>query len=115
MAEQVADVFTEVIVAPDYEDGAVEVLSRKPSIRVLRTSRAPAAVELRPVSGGCCCSAGRCDAPATTPALDAADRRGADDAARRPRLRLARGARGEEQRDPAGRGRATGRRRAWAR
>jgi phosphoribosylaminoimidazolecarboxamide formyltransferase / IMP cyclohydrolase len=53
MAEQVAEVFTEVVVAPDYEQGAVEVLSRKPSIRVLRTSgHAGAGVELRQVSGG---------------------------------------------------------------
>ena len=35
MAEQVAEIFTEVIVAPAYEAGAVEVLSKKPSIRVL--------------------------------------------------------------------------------
>ena len=30
MAEQVAEIFTEVIAAPGYEDGAVEMLSRKP-------------------------------------------------------------------------------------
>ncbi len=36
MAEQVAEIFTEVIVAPGYEDGAVEVLARKKNIRVLR-------------------------------------------------------------------------------
>src|SRR5690606_23316907 len=35
MAEQVADVFTEVIVAPSYEDGAVEVLQRKKNVRIL--------------------------------------------------------------------------------
>ena len=35
MAEQVAEVFTEVIVAPAYDDGAVEVLTRKKNIRVL--------------------------------------------------------------------------------
>jgi phosphoribosylaminoimidazolecarboxamide formyltransferase/IMP cyclohydrolase len=53
MAEQVADIFTEVIVAPDYEDGAVEILSRKPSIRVLRCdSRGGIGVEMRPISGG---------------------------------------------------------------
>ena len=53
MAEQVADIFTEVIAAPDFEPGAVEILARKPSIRILRvqppTSRN---VEIRPVSGG---------------------------------------------------------------
>ncbi|HET6818491.1 MAG TPA: bifunctional phosphoribosylaminoimidazolecarboxamide formyltransferase/IMP cyclohydrolase [Mycobacteriales bacterium] len=53
MAEQVADVFTEVIAAPDYEPGAVEILARKPSIRILRV-QPPAAleVETRSVSGG---------------------------------------------------------------
>ncbi|MCR4514649.1 bifunctional phosphoribosylaminoimidazolecarboxamide formyltransferase/IMP cyclohydrolase [Aeromicrobium sp. 50.2.37] len=59
MAEQVAEVFTEVIVAPDYEPGAVEVLQRKKNIRILR-SPAPAApsdgaatdTEVRPISGG---------------------------------------------------------------
>ena len=35
MAEQVAEVFTEVIVAPGYEDGAVEVLAAKKNIRIL--------------------------------------------------------------------------------
>jgi phosphoribosylaminoimidazolecarboxamide formyltransferase/IMP cyclohydrolase len=53
MAEQVAEIFTEVVVAPDYEDGAVEVLSRKPSIRVLCTSgHAGAGLEFRQVCGG---------------------------------------------------------------
>ena len=35
MAEQVAEVFTEVIVAPAYDDGAVEVLQGKKNIRIL--------------------------------------------------------------------------------
>jgi phosphoribosylaminoimidazolecarboxamide formyltransferase/IMP cyclohydrolase len=53
MAEQVAEIFTEVIVAPGYEDGAVEVLARKKNIRVLRAADAPAAVlEQRPIEGG---------------------------------------------------------------
>ncbi|OON74442.1 bifunctional phosphoribosylaminoimidazolecarboxamide formyltransferase/IMP cyclohydrolase [Streptomyces tsukubensis] len=53
MAEQVAEIFTEVIVAPDYEDGAVEVLARKKNIRVLRAPGAPAhSVEVKPVDGG---------------------------------------------------------------
>jgi phosphoribosylaminoimidazolecarboxamide formyltransferase / IMP cyclohydrolase len=54
MAEQVAEVFTEVIVAPDYEDGAVEVLNKKKNIRILRCSIDDAAdpVEFRPISGG---------------------------------------------------------------
>ncbi|MFI1013708.1 bifunctional phosphoribosylaminoimidazolecarboxamide formyltransferase/IMP cyclohydrolase [Streptomyces sp. NPDC020965] len=53
MAEQVAEIFTEVIVAPGYEDGAVEVLARKKNIRVLRCAGAPAAVvEAKPIEGG---------------------------------------------------------------
>jgi len=53
MAEQVKDVFTEVVLAPGYEDGAVELLSRKPSIRLLVVpDGAASTVELRPVSGG---------------------------------------------------------------
>ncbi|WP_310722529.1 bifunctional phosphoribosylaminoimidazolecarboxamide formyltransferase/IMP cyclohydrolase [Streptomyces sp. N2A] len=53
MAEQVAEIFTEVIVAPGYEDGAVEILARKKNIRVLRAEGAPAApVEVKQIDGG---------------------------------------------------------------
>ncbi|WP_016908860.1 bifunctional phosphoribosylaminoimidazolecarboxamide formyltransferase/IMP cyclohydrolase [Streptomyces xiaopingdaonensis] len=53
MAEQVAEVFTEVIVAPAYEEGAVEVLARKKNIRILRCAEAPAArTEHKPLEGG---------------------------------------------------------------
>ncbi|MFE7135346.1 bifunctional phosphoribosylaminoimidazolecarboxamide formyltransferase/IMP cyclohydrolase [Streptomyces sp. NPDC057638] len=53
LAEQVAEIFTEVIVAPGYEDGAVEVLARKKNIRVLRCPEPPASLtEVRPVDGG---------------------------------------------------------------
>ena len=54
MAEQVAEVFTEVIVAPGFEPEAVAVLSQKPSIRVLvAPDIAPGErVEMRMVSGG---------------------------------------------------------------
>ncbi|MET8895342.1 bifunctional phosphoribosylaminoimidazolecarboxamide formyltransferase/IMP cyclohydrolase [Streptomyces albogriseolus] len=53
MAEQVAEIFTEVIVAPDYEDGALEVLTKKKNIRVLRAPQAPSApVEVKPIDGG---------------------------------------------------------------
>ena len=52
MAEQVAEVFTEVVAAPGYEDGAVELLAKKPSIRLLVTSGGRSAVELRPIDGG---------------------------------------------------------------
>src|SRR5699024_11013148 len=50
MAEQVADVFTEVVVAPDFEADAVEVLTRKKNVRLLRMPQAaPAAVETRAI------------------------------------------------------------------
>ncbi|RXW32077.1 bifunctional phosphoribosylaminoimidazolecarboxamide formyltransferase/IMP cyclohydrolase [Propioniciclava flava] len=53
MAQQVAEIFTEVIVAPGYEDGALELLERKKNVRILV---APAytheAIALRPISGG---------------------------------------------------------------
>ena len=53
MAEQVAEVFTEVIVAPAYDEGAVEVLARKKNIRILRTSgRGGVGLEFRQVCGG---------------------------------------------------------------
>ncbi|MFI1939954.1 bifunctional phosphoribosylaminoimidazolecarboxamide formyltransferase/IMP cyclohydrolase [Streptomyces purpureus] len=53
MAEQVAEIFTEVIVAPGYEDGAVEILAKKKNIRVLRAEGAPSApVEVKPIDGG---------------------------------------------------------------
>ena len=53
MAETVADIFTEVIIAPAYEPGAVEVLARKKNIRVLVASEPlSGGTELRQVSGG---------------------------------------------------------------
>ncbi|MGW7794180.1 bifunctional phosphoribosylaminoimidazolecarboxamide formyltransferase/IMP cyclohydrolase, partial [Streptomyces tricolor] len=53
MAEQVAEIFTEVIVAPDYEEGALEALTKKKNIRVLRCPDAPAhPVEVKPIDGG---------------------------------------------------------------
>ncbi|GAB3437137.1 hypothetical protein GCM10027436_16690 [Actinophytocola sediminis] len=53
MAEQVAEVFTEVIVAPSYAEGAVEVLTRKKNVRIL-VAPAPrrGGAEIRAVSGG---------------------------------------------------------------
>ena len=54
MAEQVAEVFTEVVLAPSYADGALEVLARKKNVRVLalRTPTHRGGVEMRPISGG---------------------------------------------------------------
>ncbi|GAA4843765.1 bifunctional phosphoribosylaminoimidazolecarboxamide formyltransferase/IMP cyclohydrolase [Saccharopolyspora rosea] len=53
MAEQVAEIFTEVVVAPGYAEGAVDVLTRKKNIRIL-TAQPPRAgrVEMRAISGG---------------------------------------------------------------
>ncbi|GGT31050.1 bifunctional phosphoribosylaminoimidazolecarboxamide formyltransferase/IMP cyclohydrolase [Streptomyces chromofuscus] len=53
MAEQVAEIFTEVIVAPDYEEGALEALARKKNIRVLKAPAAPSnPVEVKAIDGG---------------------------------------------------------------
>ncbi|MFE2988400.1 bifunctional phosphoribosylaminoimidazolecarboxamide formyltransferase/IMP cyclohydrolase [Streptomyces sp. NPDC059262] len=53
MAEQVAEIFTEVIVAPEYEDGALEALTQKKNIRVLRAHQGPSAVvETKQIDGG---------------------------------------------------------------
>ncbi|KPI04330.1 Bifunctional purine biosynthesis protein purH [Actinobacteria bacterium OK074] len=53
LAEQVADIFTEVIVAPGYEEGALEALTKKKNIRVLRVPNGPAnPAELKPIDGG---------------------------------------------------------------
>ncbi|MFT4201640.1 bifunctional phosphoribosylaminoimidazolecarboxamide formyltransferase/IMP cyclohydrolase [Gordonia sp. (in: high G+C Gram-positive bacteria)] len=53
MAQQVADIFTEVIIAPSYADGAVDVLAKKKNLRIL-VAQPPAqtGTEIRPVSGG---------------------------------------------------------------
>ena len=53
MAETLSQIFTEVIIAPEYEPAALEILMKKPSIRILtcpNTKLSP--LEIRPVSGG---------------------------------------------------------------
>jgi phosphoribosylaminoimidazolecarboxamide formyltransferase/IMP cyclohydrolase len=54
MAKQVAEIFTEVLVAPSFEDGAVEILQGKKNIRLLLSpaDAHPDAVEFRGISGG---------------------------------------------------------------
>ncbi|MBB1028739.1 bifunctional phosphoribosylaminoimidazolecarboxamide formyltransferase/IMP cyclohydrolase, partial [Dietzia sp. DQ11-38-2] len=53
MAEQVAEIFTEVIIAPSYADGAVEILQRKKNIRILEADPpAQAELERKQISGG---------------------------------------------------------------
>jgi phosphoribosylaminoimidazolecarboxamide formyltransferase/IMP cyclohydrolase len=70
MAEQVAEVFTEVVAAPSFTDDALAVLTRKKNIRLLRlpADTAPDPVEFRPVSGGLLMqSVDRVDAPGDDP------------------------------------------------
>ena len=53
MAQPLSQIFTEVIIAPEYEPAALEILTKKPSIRILtcpNTNLSP--LEIRPVSGG---------------------------------------------------------------
>ncbi|ANY07480.1 bifunctional phosphoribosylaminoimidazolecarboxamide formyltransferase/IMP cyclohydrolase [Pseudonocardia sp. HH130630-07] len=54
LAEQVAEIFTEVLVAPSYADGALEILQRKKNVRLLRIPGefVRGGTELRPISGG---------------------------------------------------------------
>lgn len=52
MAEQVKDIFTEVIVAPSYEDGAVEVLKAKKNLRILVAEYEAPTAENKFISGG---------------------------------------------------------------
>ncbi len=55
MAEQVAGVFTEVVVAPDFEPEALEILQRKKAIRLLKLPEGMergGQVDIRAVSGG---------------------------------------------------------------
>ena len=70
LAKQISEIFTEVVVAPAYEEGAVAVLTAKKNLRVLRAPAwAPAAVESRQISGGVLVQAAdRVDAPGDDPA-----------------------------------------------
>ena len=69
MAEYVNTIFTEVIVAPAYSPGAVDVLARKKNIRVLVASEPlRGRTELRQVSGGLLMQQrDRLDAPGDNP------------------------------------------------
>ncbi len=106
LAGQVAEIFTEVLVAPGFDEGALEVLRAKKNIRLLR---APA---VRHPAGGVAAGqrrragadAGRRRRARRRPVrLDAGHRRpGRRGDAARPGVRLAGGPRGQEQRDPAG-------------
>jgi phosphoribosylaminoimidazolecarboxamide formyltransferase / IMP cyclohydrolase len=53
MARQVAEIFTEVIIAPEYADGAVDVLAAKKNLRILVVEPpAGGGVESRRIDGG---------------------------------------------------------------
>jgi phosphoribosylaminoimidazolecarboxamide formyltransferase/IMP cyclohydrolase len=70
MAEQLADIFTEVVVAPDFADEALAILTRKKNIRLLRCPSGPrGAAEFRRIDGGLLVqTADRVDAPGDDPA-----------------------------------------------
>jgi phosphoribosylaminoimidazolecarboxamide formyltransferase/IMP cyclohydrolase len=71
MAEQLADIFTEVIVAPAFDEDALERLSRKKNLRLLVAAPRPSqsSVETRFISGGTLLQvADRIDAPGDDPA-----------------------------------------------
>jgi phosphoribosylaminoimidazolecarboxamide formyltransferase/IMP cyclohydrolase len=70
LADQLGPIFTEVVVAPGYEDGVLERWAKKKDLRVLVASARPSepSVETRPVSGGLLVqSADRIDAPGDDP------------------------------------------------
>jgi phosphoribosylaminoimidazolecarboxamide formyltransferase/IMP cyclohydrolase len=71
LAGQIADIFTEVVIAPAFDPEALDILAAKKNIRLLACpppSRGPG-VEWRPVSGGMLVqSIDRVDAPGDTPA-----------------------------------------------
>lgn len=54
LAEQLSEIFTEVVAAPDFEPEALEVLTRKKNVRLLKVpvNPHPDAVEFRAISGG---------------------------------------------------------------
>ena len=114
MAAQVIEVFTEVVIAPDFDAEALAILRGKKNIRLLRCAPPPhgsfGQFEWRPVSGGLLLqSVDHIDAPGDDPARLGAEggRGGGRGDARRPRVRLAGVPRGEVERDPAGSGGAS--------
>ena len=54
MAREMADVFTEVVVAPDYEPEALDLLRERKNVRVLRAGARPGRgwIDMRTISGG---------------------------------------------------------------
>ncbi|MGC5584229.1 bifunctional phosphoribosylaminoimidazolecarboxamide formyltransferase/IMP cyclohydrolase [Ornithinimicrobium sp. W1665] len=75
MAEQLKDVFTEVVVAPDFDADALELLRTKKNLRLLRAAPPSAGgTETRPISGGLLLQ--------SVDAVDAVVEDGGDDASR---------------------------------
>jgi phosphoribosylaminoimidazolecarboxamide formyltransferase/IMP cyclohydrolase len=74
MAEQLGPIFTEVVVAPAYEDGVLERWAKKKDLRILVSGPRPAAsagpsIERRQISGGLLLqTSDRLDAPGDDPA-----------------------------------------------
>ena len=53
MALTLSEIFTEVVIAPSFSEEALEILQKKPSLRILKCSTVMIPkLELRPVSGG---------------------------------------------------------------
>ena len=53
MAAKLSEIFTEVVVAPGFEQSALDILTKKPSIRILTIGGySIPKLELRPISGG---------------------------------------------------------------
>jgi phosphoribosylaminoimidazolecarboxamide formyltransferase/IMP cyclohydrolase len=53
-ARAVVEIFTEVIIAPDYQDGAIDILKTKKNLRVLRTEKrkSDGGMDYKQISGG---------------------------------------------------------------
>lgn len=52
-AERIAEIFTEVVIAPGYDDGALEVLTQKKNVRILRAEPvATPTFDMRSIAGG---------------------------------------------------------------
>jgi phosphoribosylaminoimidazolecarboxamide formyltransferase/IMP cyclohydrolase len=71
LAEYVATIFTEVLVAPEFEAAALDVLAARKNLRLLVAAPRPAGpgAEIRPLSGGLLMqSTDRIDAPGDDPA-----------------------------------------------
>ena len=109
MAEQVAEIFTEVIIAPDFEPAALDILTseEEPARAAVRRPRRPAGGRTggRSAAACCCSRLTRRRSPATRRRTGSSRRAqpvGAGDAGR-PGVRLAGLPGGQVQRHPAGR------------